>query len=121
MSSRIFPFTGEDPVSCWAIFSRQSDGRVLLAVTDSVSKMYRRLANENPGDHLRHYCSCETAGGYDRCEPGALRLAELLDAILPSATTADGWLAITGAEAVGYLEAGAAVLGVVLEPLYFPP
>jgi hypothetical protein len=114
-------FTGEDPVSCWAVFSRQSDGKVLIAVTDSVSRLYRSLSNANRGDRLSVYCSVETAGGadYDQCERGAFKVAKLLKLTLPDAD--DGWLAITGAEAVGYLEAAASVKGVALEPMLFSP
>ena len=114
-------FTGEDPVSCWAVFSRQSDGKVLIAVTDSVSRLYRSLSNANRGDQLSVYCSVETAGGadYDQCERGAFKVAELLERTLPD--TGDGWLAITGAEAVGYLEAAAFAQDVALESLLFSP
>ena len=114
-------FTGEDPVSCWAVFSRQSDGKVLIAVTDSVSRLYRSLSNANRGDRLSVYCSVETAGGadYDQCERGAFKVAKLLKLTLPDAD--DGWLAITGAEAVGYLAAAASAQDVALEPMLFSP
>lgn len=117
-------FTGEDPVSCWAVFSRQSDGKVLIAVTDSVSRLYRSLSNENRGDRLSVYCSVETAGGadFDQCERGAFKVAELLERTLPAAATgADGWLAISGAEVAGYLEAAASAQDVALEPMLFSP
>ncbi len=114
-------FTGEDPVSCWAVFVRESDSKVLIALTDAVSRLYRSLSNENRGDRLSVYCSVETAGGadYDQCERGAFKVAELLERTLPD--TDDGWLAISGAEVAGYLEAAASAQGVALEPMLFSP
>ncbi len=120
MKIRNAGYTGNDPVSCWAVFSRQSDGRVCITVSDSVGGLYRSLSNENPGDRLTVYASIETKGAdWDALDDGAQKIADLLESTLPPGD--DPWLAITGGEAVGHIAAAAAALGVALDPTNLNP
>ena len=103
-------FTGRRPGFLLGSIQQAVRRQVLIALTDAVSRLYRSLSNENRGDRLSVYCSCETAGGadYDQCERGAFKVAELLERTLPAAATgADSWLAaITGAEVAGAISGG---------------
>lgn len=106
-------FTGEDPVSCWAIFVRESDSKVRIALTDAVSRLGYSIRKENKGVRTAVPVSIETAN-YN--ETGALAVAELLERTLPD--TDDGWLALSSDEAVGLIQQAAGALDVALEQPY---
>lgn len=107
----IWPFTGQDPVTLLAVFVRESDRKIYIALTDSDSKLYCSLCNENRGVRLAVAAGIETLN-YD--QDGALRVAKLLETMLPE-IAADGWLEMTVDEAVAHIQQAAAVLGVALE------
>lgn len=97
-------------VSCWAIFVRESDRKVRIALTDAVSRLGYSIRKENKGVRTAVPVSIETSN-YD--ETGAFKVAELLERTLPD--TGDGWLALSTDEAVGLIQQSASVLGVELE------
>ena len=106
-------FTGEDPVSCWAIFVRESDRKVRIALTDAVSRLGYSIRAENKGVRTAVPVSIETSN-YN--ETGAFKVAELLERTLPD--TDDGWLALSTDEAVGLIQQAAGALDVALEQPY---
>jgi hypothetical protein len=100
-------------VSCWAIFVRESDRKVRIALTDAVSRLGFSIQKDNKGVRTAVPVSIETSN-YD--ETGAFKVAKLLERTLPD--TADGWLALSTDEAVALIQQAAGALDVALEQPY---
>lgn len=97
-------------ISCWAIFVRESDRKVRIALTDAVSRLGYSIRAENKGVRTAVPVSIETSN-YN--ETGAFKVAELLESTLPD--TDDGWLALSTDEAIGLIQQAAGALDVALE------